>query len=214
MGGRAASGPVVLPYRNLVVATGDADEEPHLVCPWKPEPPTTNNGCMAKRTSASCYRAAKVLSSSGPLLKKKGKAALRFAHWILPSVLHMTAHFSATRSQHRQAAAETYINSARLLRKADREPDETYLVLITDLYEGGDAKFDACACRREQAMRPKPDRAASAFRSGRPAYEAKRAEAIASLECPVFACTPDVGQPKHISLSSADLEHHVRKVQR
>jgi len=106
IGGRAACGPVVLRYRNLVVATGDADEEPHrLVCSWKPGPPTPNNGCMPKCTSASCYRAAKVLSSTGPLRKRKGKSTLRFTHWILPSVLHTTAHFSARRSQYRHAAA-------------------------------------------------------------------------------------------------------------
>ena len=66
--------------------------------------------------------------------------------------------------------------------------------------------------------------------AGHSAYEAKRAEGIASPGSPVFACTPDLfpsmmadaltgkdleaGQLKQISLSSEDLEHHVRKVQR
>jgi hypothetical protein len=66
------------------------------------------------------------------------------------------------------------------------------LVLVTDLYEGGDAK----------AML---GRAAALVNSGvnlivllalnddgRPSYDAKMASAIADLGAPVFACTPDL----------------------
>jgi hypothetical protein len=69
------------------------------------------------------------------LAQKKRKICARFARWILPSVLHTTAHFSATRSQYRQAAAETEINSAlAYCEKQIENPTKTYLVLITDLY--------------------------------------------------------------------------------
>ena len=72
------------------------------------------------------------------------------------------------------------------------DPSQTHLVLITDLYEGGDA----------QAML---GRAAALVNSGvnlvvllalnddgRPAYSADMAAAIAALGAPVFACTPDL----------------------
>jgi len=72
------------------------------------------------------------------------------------------------------------------------DPAKTHLVLVTDLYEGGDAK----------AML---GRAAALVNSGvnlivllalnddgKPAYSADMAAAIASLGAPVFACTPDL----------------------
>ncbi len=72
------------------------------------------------------------------------------------------------------------------------DPSQTHLVLITDLYEGGDAK----------AML---GRAAALVNSGvnlvvllalnddgRPAYSAETAAEIAALGAPVFACTPDL----------------------
>jgi hypothetical protein len=50
---------------------------------------------------------------------------------------------------------------------------------------------DACACRRYQAKWGENLIVLLALSdSGHPAYEAKHAEAIATLGCPVFACTP------------------------
>ena len=107
-------------------------------------------------------------------------------------MLHTTAHFSGTRSQYRQAAAETDFNSAlAYCEKQIENPTKTYLVLITDLYEGGDANsmlarvaaIKQCGVNLIVLLAPSD--------AGHPAYEAKHGEAIASLGCPVFACTPD-----------------------
>ena len=70
-------------------------------------------------------------------------------------------------------------------------PSKTVLVLVTDLYEGGDP---------ESMLR----RAASLIRSGvrlivllalsddgAPSYDHNHAAALAALGAPVFACTPD-----------------------
>ena len=70
-------------------------------------------------------------------------------------------------------------------------PASTHLVLITDLFEGGNA----------QEML---ERAASLVMSGvnlivllalsddgRPGYDTAHAQKVAALGCPVFACTPD-----------------------
>jgi hypothetical protein len=77
------------------------------------------------------------------------------------------------------------------LRKAGGESDEGALVLITDLYEGDDVKSmrGRAAAIKQSGVNFIVLLALSD--SGQPAYEAKHAEAIASLGCPVFACTPD-----------------------
>jgi Mg-chelatase subunit ChlD len=71
-------------------------------------------------------------------------------------------------------------------------PDDTILVLITDLYEGGDAR----AMRRRMA-----ELAAAGVQvivllalsdDGAPAYDPQHAQYLASLHIPVFACTPDL----------------------
>jgi hypothetical protein len=64
-------------------------------------------------------------------------------------------------------------------------------VLITDLYEGGDAKsmLARAAAIKQSGVNLIVLLALSD--SGHPAYEAKHAQGIASLGCPVFACTPD-----------------------
>jgi Mg-chelatase subunit ChlD len=70
-------------------------------------------------------------------------------------------------------------------------PAKTHLVLITDLYEGGDA---ASMLARAAAIKQNGVNLIVLLAlsdAGHPAYEAKHAEAIASLGCPVFACTPD-----------------------
>lgn len=91
-----------------------------------------------------------------------------------------------------QLGGGTDINQALgYCEKLIERPAKTHLVLITDLYEGGDA---------EQLLA----RAAGLVRqgvnlivllalndSGRPAYDTRMAEAFAALGAPVFACTPD-----------------------
>lgn len=72
-----------------------------------------------------------------------------------------------------------------------RQPAKTHLVLISDLYEGGD---------RDQMFARAAELAASGVNliallalndDGRPAYDDRAAQHFASLGAPVFACTPD-----------------------
>jgi len=91
-----------------------------------------------------------------------------------------------------QLGGGTDINSAlAYCEKQIENPTKTHLVLITDLYEGGDAKsmLARAAAIKQSGVNLIVLLALSD--SGHPAYEAKHAEAIASLGCPVFACTPD-----------------------
>jgi len=71
-------------------------------------------------------------------------------------------------------------------------PSQTILVLITDLYEGGDAK---------QMVARLADLVANGVRvvcllalndDGAPCYDANNAAALADLDIPAFACTPDL----------------------
>ena len=91
-----------------------------------------------------------------------------------------------------QLGGGTDINSAlAYCEKQIESPTKTHLVLITDLYEGGDA---ASMLGRAAAIKQSGVNfivLLALSDSGHPAYEAKHAEAIAGLGCPVFACTPD-----------------------
>ena len=91
-----------------------------------------------------------------------------------------------------QLGGGTDINSAlAYCEKQIENPTKTHLLLITDLYEGGDAKamLARAAAIKQSGVNLIVLLALSD--SGHPAYEAKQAEGIASLGCPVFACTPD-----------------------
>lgn len=91
-----------------------------------------------------------------------------------------------------QLGGGTDINSAlAYCEKQIENPSRTHLVLITDLYEGGDA---ASMLARAAAIKQSGVNLIVLLAlsdSGHPAYEAKHAESIAILGCPVFACTPD-----------------------
>jgi Mg-chelatase subunit ChlD len=70
-------------------------------------------------------------------------------------------------------------------------PAQTQLVLITDLYEGGDA---ASMLARVAALKQSGVNVILLLAlsdSGHPGYHADHAERIAAMDCPVFACTPD-----------------------
>jgi Mg-chelatase subunit ChlD len=74
--------------------------------------------------------------------------------------------------------------------KIDR-PSKTHLVLITDLYEGGDA---ASMLARVAALKQAGVNVIVLLAlsdDGRPSYDVRHAGAIAAMDCPVFACTPD-----------------------
>jgi Mg-chelatase subunit ChlD len=91
-----------------------------------------------------------------------------------------------------QLGGGTDINSAlAYCEKQIENPSKTHLVVITDLFEGGDANsmLARAAAIKQSGVNLIVLLALSD--SGHPAYEAKHAEAIASLGCPVFACTPD-----------------------
>jgi Mg-chelatase subunit ChlD len=70
-------------------------------------------------------------------------------------------------------------------------PAKTHLVLVSDLYEGGDAKamLARVAMLKQSGVNVIVLLALSD--QGRPAYDTNHAGAIAAMDCPVFACTPD-----------------------
>jgi len=91
-----------------------------------------------------------------------------------------------------QLGGGTDINAAlAYCEKQIENSAKTHLVLITDLYEGGDgnAMLARAAAIKQSGVNLVVLLALSD--SGHPSYEAKNAEVIASLGCPVFACTPD-----------------------
>jgi len=91
-----------------------------------------------------------------------------------------------------QLGGGTDINSAlAYCEKQIENPTKTHLVLITDLYEGGDASamLARAAAIKQSGVNLIVLLALSD--SGHSTYESKHAGAIASLGCPVFACTPD-----------------------
>ena len=64
-------------------------------------------------------------------------------------------------------------------------------MLITDLYEGGDAKSMLARAAAIKQSGVSLIVLLALSDSGHPAYETNHAEAVAGLGCPVFACTPD-----------------------
>ncbi len=72
-----------------------------------------------------------------------------------------------------------------------RERSKTHLILISDLYEGGNAEE---MLARAQALVNSGVNVIALLAlsdSGRPAYHGRHAAALAGMGCPVFACTPD-----------------------
>jgi hypothetical protein len=71
------------------------------------------------------------------------------------------------------------------------QPAKTNLILISDLYEGGNAK--EMLARASELVRSGVNLIVLLALSddGRPAYDQGHAQALASFGCPVFACTPD-----------------------
>ncbi len=92
-----------------------------------------------------------------------------------------------------QLGGGTDINSALAYCEGKIEhPAKTHLVLITDLYEGGDAK--SMLARVVATLKQSGVNIfvlLSLSDDGHPGYNAEHAEQIAAMGCPVFACTPD-----------------------
>lgn len=74
--------------------------------------------------------------------------------------------------------------------KIDR-PQKSHMILVTDLYEGGDAK--ALVARLAELVRSGVNVIVLLALSdeGRPAYDPALAATVSGLGIPVFACTPD-----------------------
>jgi hypothetical protein len=73
-----------------------------------------------------------------------------------------------------------------------RQPQETILVLISDLYEGGDAKE---MLKRVATLATSGVQIISLLAlndDGAPMFDQRHAAAFAALEIPAFACTPDL----------------------
>ncbi|KQS80850.1 hypothetical protein ASG25_04780 [Rhizobium sp. Leaf384] len=91
-----------------------------------------------------------------------------------------------------QLGGGTDINAALAYCETKIEhPGKTHLVLISDLYEGGDA---AAMLARVAAFKQSGVNVIVLLAlsdDGRPSYDARHAGAIAAMNCPVFACTPD-----------------------
>jgi len=83
-------------------------------------------------------------------------------------------------------------------------PTKTHLVLVTDLFEGGNAKamLARVAALKQSGVNVIVLLALSD--DGHPGYDARHAEQIAAMGCPVFACTPD----KFPDLMAAALMRH------
>jgi hypothetical protein len=70
-------------------------------------------------------------------------------------------------------------------------PSKTHLILISDLYEGGNAAELLGRIARLVGMGVNVIALLALTDTGRPGYDPKNAEAFADLGVPVFACTPD-----------------------
>ncbi len=71
-----------------------------------------------------------------------------------------------------------------------REPARTHLVLISDLYEGGNAEEMLARARTLASAGVNVIALLALNDDGRPAYDPRHAAAFAAFGCPVFACTP------------------------
>jgi uncharacterized protein with von Willebrand factor type A (vWA) domain len=91
-----------------------------------------------------------------------------------------------------QLGGGTDINAAlAYCERKIEHPAKTHLILITDLYEGGDAKsmLARVAALKQSGVNLIVLLALSD--DGHPGFHTQHAEIVAGLNCPVFACTPD-----------------------
>lgn len=71
-------------------------------------------------------------------------------------------------------------------------PGKAHLVLITDLFEGGDREALVARLARLKGAGVNVIVLLALTDTGRPAHDTRMAEAVAALGLPVFACTPDL----------------------
>ncbi len=70
-------------------------------------------------------------------------------------------------------------------------PAQTHFILITDLYEGGDAKSMLARVAALKQCGVNVIVLLALSDDGHPGYNSSNAVQIAAMGCPVFACTPD-----------------------
>ncbi len=70
-------------------------------------------------------------------------------------------------------------------------PAKTHLILVTDLYEGGDAKSMLSRIASLKRLGVNLIVLLALSDEGHPGFHSHHAEMIAAMECPVFGCTPD-----------------------
>lgn len=91
-----------------------------------------------------------------------------------------------------QLGGGTDINAAlAYCEKKIEHPSKTHLVLISDLYEGGDAKSMLARVSALKQAGINVIVLLALSDDGRPGYDAHHAGIMAGFGCPVFACTPD-----------------------
>jgi len=73
-----------------------------------------------------------------------------------------------------------------------QQPQDTILVLISDLYEGGDRKEMLQRARELTGAGVQVIALLALNDEGRPSYDSRNAAALAELGIPAFACTPDL----------------------
>ncbi|MFZ5677326.1 MAG: VWA domain-containing protein [Pseudomonadota bacterium] len=91
-----------------------------------------------------------------------------------------------------QLGGGTDINRAlAYVRDLVGQPERTHLILVTDLFEGGNR--DEMLARAEEAVASGINVIVLLALSddGKPQYDTAAAQHLAALGCPVFACTPD-----------------------
>ncbi|MGO4210374.1 VWA domain-containing protein [Terriglobus sp. 2YAB30_2] len=91
-----------------------------------------------------------------------------------------------------------------MLEQKIEHPTKTHLVLIADLFEGGNAKAMLARITALKQSGVNVIVLLALSDDGHPGYGARHAEQIAAMGCPVFACTPD----KSPDLMAAALMRH------
>lgn len=91
-----------------------------------------------------------------------------------------------------QLGGGTDINQAlAYCEKLVAEPSRTHLVLISDLFEGGNAEEMLARAGELVASGVNVIVLLALSDDGKPSYDPQHAAALAALGCPVFACTPN-----------------------
>ncbi|HTW80077.1 MAG TPA: VWA domain-containing protein [Terracidiphilus sp.] len=107
-----------------------------------------------------------------------------------------------------QLGGGTDINSALAYCEQHIEhPAKTHLVLITDLYEGGNAESMLARVAALKQSGVKVIVLLALSDDGHPAFQAEHAARIAAMRCPVFGCTPDqFPELMAVALTGRDIE--------